>query len=337
MPSRRSASTKVALFLVLAVTVLSRGPAVRAQPAPPITFIWNAPPPCPSSAAVLAETTRLLGGRVEGDRRVDGRATVRKAFDGWHLALTTTVDGTPGRRTLVAPTCEDAADAAALILALAFDPDAVVAGPAPPPKPPPPPPQPPPPPPPPGPPPPPEDETDDAIPIGGSFAALINVDAGVLPNVGVGFGGAAALHLGPVRLELAGSYWLPQTVTLNAAGAGGEVSYAAGSLSACPGFRADRLYGGGCAGIELGWLGAEAIGVDVVGEADQLWASARLGALGAVRLGGPVWLRLELGVTIPFTRPRFRLERVPEAGGVVNQPGIVSARAAGGLEVAFFP
>lgn len=102
------------------------GPA-RAGP-PPIA--WEAPPECPTQAAVEAQVAAMLAGslrapapgtrlqfRVDRDER--GRWRLRGALEG--------PDG-PAERTLTARDCAALAEAAALIAAIAVDPQVVAPG-----------------------------------------------------------------------------------------------------------------------------------------------------------------------------------------------------------------
>ncbi|WP_437759646.1 hypothetical protein [Sorangium sp. So ce1389] len=99
----------------------------------PIALTWQAPDMCPSSAAVLQEVDRLLGGRPQagGMQRLVARAQVTRASDGrFALTLRTETRDATGERALSAPTCEALAGAAALVIALGFDPAAVTSVPA---------------------------------------------------------------------------------------------------------------------------------------------------------------------------------------------------------------
>lgn len=94
----------------------------------PITLRWEAPDGCPSRDAVLEDVDRLLGGRpsASAGKRLKTTARVTRAGDGvWELALRTESDSGKGERKLRATSCRTIADAAALIIALGFDPVAV--------------------------------------------------------------------------------------------------------------------------------------------------------------------------------------------------------------------
>jgi hypothetical protein len=160
---------------------------------------------------------------------------------------------------------------------------------------------------------------------------LASADAGALPSVAIGFGGALGLDLGPVRVELGGGYWLPQSQAVAPDGAGGDFDFASGYLQGCPGWRSGRWRLGGCGGLELGWMRAQGTGVVRLGEASALWAAVRFGAVGTVLIIEPLALRLDLGALVPLSRPVWVLDNV----GVVDQPGPVTARVALGIEFVF--
>lgn len=93
-----------------------------------LVLSWDAPAGCASREEIEGEIARLLGGRVAishgGD--LDARATVEHPRN-WSVKLATRHAGRTGRRSIEAPSCESAAQATALIIALMIDPDAVAA------------------------------------------------------------------------------------------------------------------------------------------------------------------------------------------------------------------
>lgn len=100
---------------------------VQSDPAP-LPFRWEAPASCPSQGSVRAAVEAHLGTALQ-DLRVapwSVSATVSHSDEGWSLALV--IDTPDGRhdRPLHDPVdCATVADTAALIIALALDPDAV--------------------------------------------------------------------------------------------------------------------------------------------------------------------------------------------------------------------
>jgi hypothetical protein len=81
-----------------------------------VTFAWDAPQGCPSSAAVEAAIVARLGAaRVAS--RVDVRGSVSREAAGFRVRVSTG----PNERALVAPSCAQAAEAVAVIVAVAID------------------------------------------------------------------------------------------------------------------------------------------------------------------------------------------------------------------------
>lgn len=111
----------------LAAGVLLSGPA-RADAG--VALAWSAPAGCPSQDDVLAETRRLLGGRIAAGTAVTARADVALAgTSDYRLRIAIGPGTTERAREVHAPTCAELGDAAALLLALAIDPIAVASAP----------------------------------------------------------------------------------------------------------------------------------------------------------------------------------------------------------------
>lgn len=149
-------------------------------------------------------------------------------------------------------------------------------------------------------------------------------------------GGAAAVVLGPLRIELGAGAW-PERSAIVAAhpSTGGEISLVAGSAAVCfdaLGLRPGRAFElGPCGAFEVGRLHAAGFGVTAPGEGNALWTAADLGGRFA---WAPVrWLALvlRLDAAIPFGRPTFVLTNV----GTVDTPSAVAGRAAAGVEARF--
>ena len=105
----------------------------------------------------------------------------------------------------------------------------------------------------------------------------------------------------------------------------------AGGLAGGLGWELGPVELGPRAGLELGRIHAAGFGVDHPGEASVLWVALRAGASGTLAVAGPLGLRLDLGLAVPLSRPRWVLERV----GPVDRPAAATARGALGLEARF--
>ncbi len=239
---RRPAAGAIGLAALLA-TGTAR-PAGEASE--PIALAWASLPGCPGEREVRAEIERVLGGPPDpaSRRYLRAEAHVSRAGAGFHVHIVTDLGGAIGERDLDGPTCSAVANAAALIVALTFDPDALArradaaaphpappASPAAPPAPPAlpaavlapsllPPPLPdaavlPEAPPwiPPVAPPPSADRAPRPRPIV-ALGVLGAASVGALPKVGGGIGGRAGILVGRFRADVSASYWPDQTATL---------------------------------------------------------------------------------------------------------------------------
>jgi hypothetical protein len=325
----------------------AEGPPARAEGPPArVALRWTAPAGCPGGDRIVAEVERLLGAsgaRPPAPLAVAATVTPDPA-GGLRAHLEAESPDGPRTKELQAASCDALADATAIILALMIDPTALAAPvPAPPPLPAPPaapvpasPPLPAPPAAPvpvPAPPP-----TPAAPPPSASLRPRFHLlawalaDAGTLPGVSFAAGGAVALSLGALRLELgAGAFPGRSTVLAQRPTAGGDVSLVAGTAGVCYGVLAPgRFELSPCLVVAVGRLHATGFGVSNPGEGSALWSALEPGA----RLGWSPLARLALvlraGASVPFARPSFVL-----AGVAVHRPGPVAGRAGGGVEVTF--
>ena len=359
-----------ALACVLAlVTVLLLVPCVSR--ATDFRLQWGAPPGCPERAAVEAAIARLLQQSKGGATRpLDVLGVVTPVEGGFRLQLELSRDGTTSTREVRGATCEALADTAALVVALAVDPDALSrssspapaqpsVGPTTPTEP--------------GttrPAAPPADKPQPAAPVGAPAPVLARTrqqaqpgqreqpatapdapdvrrwraSAGVVGDVGTMQDLAAAVEIGagvvvgPARLDATFAFWFPRSAEAEADSRyGGIVGLEAGALGACallpPLARAvgPRFeIGLPCVGFELGRMHADAQNVTTPGTGADLWAAVRGGAAAAWALEPWLRLRLRLEAALPLVRPKFVLRGV----GVVHEPG-VAGRATLGADVAF--
>ncbi len=325
----------------------------------PIALSWQAPHGCPSASAVLAEVDRLLGATPTGDKRMVVDAQVSGSAQHWSLQMVIHDDAGEGEREISATTCGELADAAALIVALAFDPAAVAEtrrrettppapaamptpeppAPAAPPAPEPAPLRPPPPAtpttltPPPVAPPGPIAETQR---VWFSVAPRIDFDAGTLPGVSLGVGGSLAVRWYPILARIRAGYFLPQSETL-AGDKGGELDLwvvAAGMCgtpfhTATLGRRRPLDFAlDGCVELEVGEMRGEGFGVRNPGSGATPWVCPQAQLWGALTLAEPLTARALVGVGVPVLRPEFVLREV----GVVHTASPVVGRL--GLEIA---
>ena len=340
--------------------LLAAGSALPAgEPGDPIALGWTSLPGCPGERQVHAEIERVLGGPPDpaSRRYLRAEARVSRAGAGFHVHIVTDLGGVTGERDIDGPTCAAVANAAALIVALTFDPDALsrrAEGAAPPPAPaappaaatPPsaalepsilPPPLP-----------------DAAVPREApawsppvappsadrvrrgrpvfAVGAVGSASIGALPKVGGGVGGRAGILVDRFRFDVSASYWPEQTATLpSQPTAGGRVSLVAGDASACWAVLRAPVEVLPCLGLELGSMSATGFGVLSNGSGSALWIAPVAEAALALPIGERFAARLDLGVLVPAERPPWG----GGGGGAVYTAGPVVGRAALGLEVRF--
>ncbi|MEM9458685.1 MAG: hypothetical protein AAGF11_31200 [Myxococcota bacterium] len=324
---------------------------------------WTAPASCPDGSAVERETQRLLGGKplLLDEVTIDGRIEANPA-GGWRLDLkVVTPQGTSSRR-LDADECHTLAEAAALYVALALDPMAMLAEPA-------------------------------AAARVDAESAEPGIDAGVVsgseagskaepeagsdaepesepepeperasrsafgsrsepsgrsrvrpqwalrvqgsggrwihPRWGGGIGAGVSLGLPRVRVEAMAQYWFPRQFESEVLGVGTRTDLGFAELRACPRAIVRRVELLGCAGVDLGAATARGVGVMDERVARAVWFGAVVGPAVAwypiERLG--FWVELDLVGSL--YRPRFAVDGL----GEVLRFGAVGGRLTLGVQV----
>lgn len=91
--------------------------------AAPLELGWRAPEPCPDVTGARATIDALLDGHApDPARRVTADVVIEADAAGFLARVRITDGDALGEREVVAPTCEEVADASALIVAMAIDP-----------------------------------------------------------------------------------------------------------------------------------------------------------------------------------------------------------------------
>jgi len=300
-----------------------------------IALAWNAPPECPTQRDVLEEIHRRLGGTpAPGRSRLRASGTVQREGDGrYRVHLTTDVGGVGGDKELDDASCSALTDAAALVLALTFDPEAVAAASA-------------------SPRPPGQAAPVPAISLPSSRLAAPDRSAataepgwhvgahlaadgalGVLPGVALGLGAGASLLVSRLRAEL-GFAWFPtRTGQLqNHSGpGGGDFKLVAGSAAGCFAALRAPVELGPCLGLDAGVMSAEGRDAPRKGSGTGVWLAPFAMGLAVAPLTDVIGLRAEVGAEVPIFRNHFVLENL----GVVHRAAPVAGRAALGAEVRF--
>jgi hypothetical protein len=283
---------------------------------------------CVDRDAITEQATEILGQPLGAVTGVDFEvALTRAAGGGWKLRLDTVDQGASDRRRsreLVASSCAELADAAAVAIAMTVRSRAEL---APPPVPPPAPPASP------APLPTPVVTRAPAAPAPPlAFAAGLAVvgDGGALPNPGLGVELGASLRLRRLRLRVAGTV-LASQVTHATGNAGGEFRLIFGSAEGCLAQPVGRTTLLGCAGFEVGRLSGEGVGVFQPRLGDARWQAA-LAELGlSIPVAARVAVVVRAGGAVPLSRPQF----VVDGAIPVHRPASLTARVALGAELEF--
>jgi len=284
---------------------------------------WTAPAECPTQARLEAQVADLLGGPTEAASHVRASARAWRGEDAiWHVEIHTQTGPATGERRVDGESCQAIADATALILAVAVDPEAVAARAAP--------------------------ETvretprwdptdvpspvvvmpgpvveaapplpaipaptspDVPLPLHGAIMAIAGLDAGTLPRTATWFGAGVTGSRGSLRLEARAILFSEQTTYLRTpSSAGGDFDLTAAGLTLCQAVRMRSPTLDLCGGLEAGLFRARGFGVTDPSKADPLWLSITPGVVGTWPLGSALSLRLEASGGIPLKRPGFDLD-----------------------------
>lgn len=153
---------------------------------------------------------------------------------------------------------------------------------------------------------------------------------GVLPSLRAGLGGGLALVTRHVRVDLQGSYWFRRRTPISEApGASLVTSAGYGSVRGCPWTRIRQLELGGCLGLDAGRVTVGSDGLLDPTPARVLWLSATGDFLLGWHPIERMTIVLEPGLILALRRRRFAVEGV----GEVLQMGLLGGRVALGLEV----
>jgi hypothetical protein len=145
---------------------------------------------------------------------------------------------------------------------------------------------------------------------------------------------------GRLRVQLSGTYWLPQKIALPPAppnpARGGKLNLATVGLVGCYAFlHTPTLDVSPCAGMEVGLYEGSSYGVSEPGNGAATWTAFRAGGLGTWRFFGPLALRLDFEALVPGSRPTFQIGALTGGSAVVHRPAPLSGRAGAGFEIHF--
>ena len=315
-------------LLACGAVLSSWRPAVAA----PLLVEWEAPA-CAQEQAFRARVRDALRREPEAalERELRVSLTIRKNAEKTGYSLQVRTDA--GARQLELPTCEEAVAAAATVVALTIDPNAVpvaepepepapaaepkpVTTPAPPA-------------------PEPEPEAPRSVApatrLEPYVAAFGGVSLGDVPSLSPLGGGGAGLRFGRWGFGAEGFWIAPQTELLPGTNKGGEIGLWGGGVSACYLLPEGDVRLSGCLAGQAGVWRSGGVGVTDPVEQSDWWAAgvARLGA--SARVAAPLGLFLTADVVVPARRPSFKLEAL----GQVFRPSLLAGRFSGGVELSF--
>lgn len=288
------------------------------------TITWDAPDGCPDADAVRAQVAVELG-RDPAPGDVDVELRVARDGAGWHLEMTTAGGG---ERTLEAASCEELAQSAALIVAMAIDAAAAETGgfyeppapggsmnrpvaprrqvdisePAP------------------------RTPTDVQV----RARAFVVGDLGTMPGAAVGAGGAIEVALDAWGIEVAAARFGAQRSDVpGEPGNGAEMAVTTIATRLCYTSRPRRLATSGCAGAEIEIVDAAGYGFDVaLDHTTTFGGGLQLGVAWAYRLVGPIAARVDVLATALLVRPVL----IEEDGTVIHDPNVLVWRGVAGIE-----
>lgn len=303
--------------LVIAALGFGEGPAATER----IELDWSAPSGCPGHDEVTDAAERLL---LASDGKVQAVASVVERADGrFELTVEASTPTTVTRHVHVAETCERLGEVAALFVAVAADPAAVV------------------------------DRI--AIPVtdeppksperiaspptviaertiesakptkrdGGWIRVHAIVGAAQLPGLDAGLGMAGGWSRGRVALVASIAHLFGRERAVPGLDpAHGVLSAWNGTLHGCIELGRRRWRGGGCAGPELGAVAARSREVDRPGKSVGLWVAASAGPIVRWRPTGRVQIHAGVEGVVALRRPTFALRDDVRATVGAGQGGV---------------
>jgi len=300
----------------------------RAQAGGVVDLSWTAPPSCPGQQAVEQAIAR---GLPEG-ARVRARGSVEPTPTGFHLALRVDSARGQGERVIDAPTCDELATSAAVVVAMSIAEDAGNAGadeppaaaaPAPPlrsspsAR--------------------PDRDRDDERPRTPVPTLAVRAqgmaEIGLLP--GAALGGGLALGVAPTTLplhvEIGAQAWASQDGTVATAPTrGARFDVIGGSARACWGVTS-KVVLAPCLGVSVLRMSATGFGATSTTDASALIAGPEASMTVLLPLAGPLHARAGIDAFVPVSRQAFTIV----AAGTVHRPDAISLRAWLGPEVRF--
>ena len=289
---------------------------------------WQAPAACPDGAEVTARVEELVGHLPPERHTFVARGRIELAGT---YRLDLAVGDGHAARVLTDVDCARLGEAAAIILALDIDPEALSRPPTPP-----------------------RPEPEHPAPFvppsprprtrptpapatretHGALGARIVLDVGSLPRPTAAVAIGLDLARGPVVIAVAGTAYGERFTTDGPRGgsAGAYVDLTTLSALACVRHRFGVAAGAGCLGVELGREGTRGVGIARPETSASLWGAALAMLRVRVWPGRPIAPAGGLGLAVPVADP----DVVIGGAGTVFKPSSVAFRVYVGIEGDFF-
>lgn len=314
-----SVTRRIDFVLLFAIGSLASTPAATAQAPGRFELQWNAPAACPDRDSARAAIDSALGARGAVEHAaVVVRVTVAEiAPERWTADIWMYGAAGSGERSVEATSCEQVAEAATLIvaLAIAMTPDV-------------------------------EDSATPSEPTAippertpyVQFTAGLRIsgDVGSLPRADLGLAIVLGLQSRLWRVDAALTGWLPRDAYDGpAAASGGRFTLLSGGLRGCVDLlQADHPGAfslGPCANVEAGATIGQGFGLSVHRTQSVFWGAGLLGLALRYRVASPLWLELLTEAGLPWHRAAWQVDDV----GTVFRPSAVVGRASFALGWAF--
>ena len=302
---------------VIGAVVGTCNPAL-AQSGAALTLDWQAPAGCPQAEIVTARATQLLGADAVNEAIEVGARVTQPTADhaGWSVSLRLSQAGVDSQRVLSAASCDELADAVALVISMAIREPEIVPSPPHPDRP-----------------PIPISSAEEDPPAVRAWARLV-MDLGSFDAANLGAAIGATVRTGAWFGQLEASYWPPVSISAPAsADKGAALSLVAGAARLCvlPELDATGVRIGPCAALEIGRLAGEGRNISNPRASSSLWIATLWGGQLLWELDAAVMLRLDLALLLNLAPAEVTVAPY----GIIHEPSSIAFRGGLGVEIGF--
>lgn len=271
--------------------------SARVARAAELRIDWRAPAECPSASHVKAHALTLLDGAVHSSLIAEVEVTEREGSYRAHIVLRG--PNGFGERDIEDRRCDVLADSVAVLIALSTPPSA-------------------------------------RVDTGSGWALALRPEArvlfGTLPRSAAGVGGAIAIEgVASLRLELHGTFYVPQSSTFAGTSLGGRFQLLTAGASLCRTWSFGRFNGGPCLGAQLHYISASGFGGDVELPGSTSFWGPSLRLFGSVQLWSFLSIHVSAEGMVPVSRPQFVFSDL----GPLHRVSDVALQVSAGPEVRF--